>query len=265
MSFKRGSSSSQQQQTVQPTEEETELNKLLLERQRAAQPSLLSNDQLALALSGQLLSGQGLPGNLAGLPGGINEEVTQQIVDDSLEDVATSAQFSGILDSGVAAELGARTSADIRTQSEQFNINNLLQLLNLALGSPAQVQAPIASSSQQLSQALAGLRGVTQTGRQRTSNFSITGQDVAAGAGGLATVFCWVAASIFGSWEHPKTQAAKFFVGEIAPDWFRDFYYRHGEAIAKFIDDKPVFKLMLRPLFEVFAFIGKKSMEVSYG
>lgn len=169
----RSEGTSQQQTTIQPTAEETELNRLRLEREKSLDPSILSTQQQGLDLIGQLLSGgeQGqLPGFLAGLPGGISPGVTQDIVDRSLGDVRAGLQGRGLLDSGVRSELEARTSADIRTQSAQFNLQNLQQLLNIAVGGQAQVQQPILGFGQQLSQSLAGLRGISQTGS--TTGFS---------------------------------------------------------------------------------------------
>ena len=75
---------------------------------------------------------------------------------------------------------------------------------------------------------------------------------------------CWVAKEVFGSWEHPKTIQARNFIQNIGPECFKEFYMEYGERIAAFISDKPILKKMLRPLFEVFAFIGRKRTEVSY-
>jgi len=105
-----------------------------------------------------------LPGYLNTLPGGISPEVTQSLVDQSLRDIKPSFQQGGILDSGVAASIGARTAADIRNQSAQFNLQNLQQLLNLALGGQAQVQQPVIGQASALGQRLAGLTSVSQTG-----------------------------------------------------------------------------------------------------
>ena len=172
-------STSRQQTTVQPTAEETELNRLRLDREKALDPSILQAQQQGLDLSSLLLTGggggQGLPGFLQGLPGGISPEVTQDIVDRSLGDVRAGLQQGGLLDSGVRSELEARTSADIRTQSEQFNLQNLSQLLNLAVGGQAQPLASVQGFGGQLSQALAGLRGQTGTGSGTATTRSSAG------------------------------------------------------------------------------------------
>lgn len=83
------------------------------------------------------------------------------------------------------------------------------------------------------------------------------GGGTAAAAGG-----CWVAKEIFGSWEHPKTIQARYYINNIAPEWFKKFYLKNGERIAKFISNKSIFKLILRPLFEIFAFKGLEKSEV---
>lgn len=105
-----------------------------------------------------------LPGYLNGLPGGIDQGVTDQLVQQSLRDIKPSFQQGGILDSGVAASASARTAGDIRLNSAQFNLQNLQQLLNLAVGGQAAIQQPIIGQSQILGQRLAGLRSVSQSG-----------------------------------------------------------------------------------------------------
>jgi hypothetical protein len=77
-----------------------------------------------------------------------------------------------------------------------------------------------------------------------------------------AAAGCWVAKEVFGSWKHPKTIQARNFIQNIGPEWFKEFYMEHGERIAEFISDKPILKIILRPLFEVFAFIGRKEREL---
>jgi len=150
------------EQQAQATPEERELNKLALERAQSAQPGLIGAQSQGLELIQQLLSGGQLPGFLGGLPGGISPEVTSGIVQESLRDIGPSFADTGLLDSGVRASIEGRVSGDIRRASEEFNIGNRLNLLNLALSGQAQVQQPILGSSANLGQRLAGLR--TQTG-----------------------------------------------------------------------------------------------------
>lgn len=157
-------------QTQKPTPEEQELQRLQLQNVRATQPQQQAVQSAGLNLINQLLTGQALPGFLEGLPGGVSEDITSQIVQQSLEDVRPGLQQSGLLDSGTRAELETQTAADIRTQAEQFNIQNLLNLLNLTVGGQAQVQAPLLTQTGQLSQSLAGLRPTTTTQTQRFAN-----------------------------------------------------------------------------------------------
>jgi hypothetical protein len=162
MSFNKDREETTATSKAEATSQEEELNALDLALRQAAQPGLIKSTTAGLDLSQQLLTGGELPGSLAGLSGGISPEVTQDIVDRSLQDVASSAQLGGFLDSGVAQELGTRAAADVRTQSEQFNIQNLLQLLNLAVGGQAQAQSGALGTGATLGSRLAGLRPLTQ-------------------------------------------------------------------------------------------------------
>lgn len=162
--------SSNQSAQYTATPEEQELNRLQLAQAREFDPIQRELNLRGGNLVNNLLAGQPLPGYLGGLPGGISEDVTSQIVRDSIRDLQGSFQSAGLLDSGVNAAISARTAADIRTQSAQFNLQNLQQLLNIAVGGQAQVQTPQISQSGILSQRLAGLRGFsgTTTGNQTT-------------------------------------------------------------------------------------------------
>lgn len=75
------------------------------------------------------------------------------------------------------------------------------------------------------------------------------------GAAGITA--CWVARELFGSWEHPNTIAARHFILNIGPVWFKDLYIKHGERFAEFISDKPLVKAIIKPLFELFALGGR--------
>lgn len=174
---KQQSSGSQQQSSstqYTPTAEETAYNKLKLGTATDLEPQIKDVQSQGLTLSSQLLRGQGLPGYLSNLPGGISPDVTQSIVNQSLKDIQPQFQQSGLLDSGVNAAISARTSSDIRNQAAQFNLGNLMQLLNLGVGGQAQVQAPIEGFSSQLSGRLAGLRGVSTTGSSSYNGISRT-------------------------------------------------------------------------------------------
>lgn len=162
--------STTQQQTVKATPEETELNKLTLDRARAAQPGQIQAQQQGLSLINQLLTGGQLPGFLNSLPGGINENQVQSISQKAVQDIMPSFQSSGIIDSGVAASIAGRTAGDVRRSASEFNIGNLLNLLNLAVGGQAQIQQPLLGQSQQLSSSLAGLRSINGISTTQSMN-----------------------------------------------------------------------------------------------
>jgi len=152
-----------QETTVQQTEEERRLNELTLERAEATQTGQIEAQTQGLNLINQLLTGQGLPGFLGKLPGGISPEITRNIARESVEDIRPSFQTAGILDSGTALTASARVAGDVRRASEEFNIGNLLNLLNLAVGGQAQVQQPLLAQTSALGSRLAGLRTTTGT------------------------------------------------------------------------------------------------------
>jgi hypothetical protein len=148
----------------QPTAEEERMNRLQADIVEATAPYQKATQIAGLSLSEMLLRGQEpLPGYFNQLSQGISPEVTQSIVSQSLKDIAPSFQSAGIMDSGVAASISARTSADIRRASEEYNIGNRLNLLNLALSGQAQVQAPVLATSQQLRGSLGSLGKMTST------------------------------------------------------------------------------------------------------
>lgn len=76
----------------------------------------------------------------------------------------------------------------------------------------------------------------------------------------VALMACWVARAIFGV-DNIKWRYARHYVLNIAPDWFREFYLKHGEEFAKVVEKTIFLKLALRPLFEIFALIGKNDIE----
>lgn len=152
------------EQTVKQTPEMKELNKLDLDKARATHQQQIQAQQQGLNLINALLTGQALPGYLNQLPGGISEDVISGISQRAINDIRPSFQSSGILDSGVAAEISGRTSADIRNQAAQFNLGNLQSLLAMATGGSAQIQQPLLQQSGQLGGRLAGLSSMSTTG-----------------------------------------------------------------------------------------------------
>jgi len=236
---------------------------LAYQRESALDPMIRDVQSQGLNLAGLLLRGQDLPGYLGGLPAGIDESTTQSIVNKALSDQAPMFQGSGLLDSGVRASIGARTAGDIRTQVAQFNIQNLMQLLNQALGGQAQVQQPILGFSQNAGNILSNPANRSSSGTQTTTQSGGPNPFLQAVGTGLGTFgalggFCWVAAEIYGGWFHPKTINARRFFAFKAPRWMTNLYIQHGENVAKFISDKPIIKAMIKPLFDLFARLGEE-------
>lgn len=168
MGSSKGSSNSggsqQSTTTYTPTPEETELNKLQLEQARASQSGQIDVQKSGLDLANALLKGMPLPGYLNSLPGGIDDATVSSIADRSIKDIQPYFQSAGLLDSGVNAAISARTSADVRNQAAQFNVNNLMQLLNLGVGGQAQVQQPITTGAAALGSRLGALAGSSTNG-----------------------------------------------------------------------------------------------------
>ena len=163
---KQGTTSQQTQtQQVQQTPEEERLNQLDLALREAGQEGLLGVQGAGLNLSQLLLKGQPLPGYLGDLPGGISPEAIGAEATKFAREAGPGFQQLGIGDSGVAFRETARgIASDVLFPAEQFNTQNLSQLLNLAIGGQAQVQSPILSGAGMLGQRLGGLRSTTTTG-----------------------------------------------------------------------------------------------------
>ena len=126
----------------------------------ATQAGRIGASQAGLELIQNILRGQKLPGYFEGLERGISPEITQSIVDKSLQDAAPGYYQSGLQDSGVRASISARTSGDIRRASEEFNIGNKMNLLNLGVGGQAQIIGPTLNASSQVAGRLAGIRQI---------------------------------------------------------------------------------------------------------
>lgn len=86
---------------------------------------------------------------------------------------------------------------------------------------------------------------------------ALLGGGAAAGGGASAAMLaplllCHVAKEIYGSWGSIDTIKARYYVMYKAPQWFRNFYAKHGKQIADFISDKPILKKLIKPLFDWF-------------
>lgn len=159
-----------QQATATP--EERELMQMDIEQRKRQQPQQEAVQSAGMELVQRLLAGEtDLPGFFGQIGRGISPEITGEISQKAIADIMPSFQSSGILDSGVAASIAGRTAGDIRRGSEEFNIGNKLNLLNLALSGQAQVQQPMLAQAGMLAGQLAGLRTI-QTSGQSTSTMT---------------------------------------------------------------------------------------------
>ena len=244
--------------TPEPTPEGAELNALQLEQYKQT-----VGPQTELQLQGMDLLSQIFGGaeNLPGLFGDISKGISPEAIGTQAATLAkqygAGFQNLGISDSGVAFQQTAQGIAnELLFPTEQWNIGSQQNLLNLAMGGQAQVQQPIMAGVNQLGQSLTALNTSQTLGAQYNPfsgvNLGFLGQWGGANYGGG----CWVAAEIFGGWNEPKTTMARYFINELAPKWFKKLYLKYGEGVAKFIHNKPVFRFMLRPLFEYFALKG---------
>jgi hypothetical protein len=252
-----GGTSSQTTQYT-PTAEETEMNKIYLGQMREADPLQKTLNTSALTQANQLLRGQPLEGYLNKLPGGIDEATTSDIANRSIKDIQPFFASTGLLDSGTNAAVSGRVAGDVRRQSAEFNINNLMQLLNIGTGSSAQAQAPVQQTGGTLSSALAGLRTASSSGQ----NWG-WGKQTSRSENPLAKWgnWCWVAAEEFGGWNKLKTNLTRFYIVYMAPCWLHNAYGKHGKSLASWLHNKPIARAILRPIFEVFAFLGYKGVK----
>lgn len=154
-----------QSQEIEQTAGQQALNQLQLSQLQAADPFQQAFTQAGLQFGTDIFGGlgSGESENFA-----INQLLQgldpQQLVDEALLDVASSAQLGGILDSGVAAQAGIRTAADIGTNVQQFNLGNLLNLANLGFSGGTQIQQPLVATGGQLQQSLSGLNTIIGRG-----------------------------------------------------------------------------------------------------
>ena len=271
----QGTQTSNQTQTATMTPEERELLNLRIERERATQSGMIGAQSAGLDLVKQLLQGtEPLPGFFQQMSAGISPTVTQDIVNQSMADIAPKFSQYGLLDSGTHASVAGRISGDIRRASEEFNIGNKFNLLNLALSGQAQVQQPLMAQSQMLGSQLAGLRSVNSSGSGSYSGSQSVlgmnpflksfqqsaGQSLGSNFRGPSWLqaACWVASEIFGGWDEPETVGARVYMSYLAPSWLREFYLNHGQRIAAWIHPRPWAKELLRPFFILMARAGMR-------
>jgi hypothetical protein len=171
MGTQKSTTNTTTEQKATATPEETRLNQLDINMREKTDPLMAETQTRGLGLINQLLlGGSNLPGFFGDMGKGIDENMTQDIVKQSLRDLYPQFQNQGILDSGTAASVAGRTAGDIRTNVAEYNLNNKLNLLNLAFSGQGQVQQPVLNQSSILSQRLAGLRTVNNNVQSSTKN-----------------------------------------------------------------------------------------------
>lgn len=274
----QGSQSSTSQAT--PTESEKQLEQLQLQQAQQFQPYALSMQSAGGQLATNLLQG-----NNSALPQmyqdmmGISPQAMSAQAGELTRQSLPQFQSQGLLDSGTMNQnIQSMIANQLTYPAAQFNIGAKQNLLNLAMGNSAQIQNTNQNNTNTLAQSLAGLRSVSTQGtsNQQTTNpfmqsfYSSLGSGLGSLPGQAASTMkffggsCWVAAEIFGGWNEPKTCMARYYINKLAPQWFKNFYLKYGERIAKFIHNKPILKTLIRPLFEYFVFVGKSKMEFNY-
>ncbi len=149
--------------TAQATPEEKAMEQIQLQRLQANQGNQQQLDTNMYNTMNTVLQGGSLPGNLSGITG-INATQTQDMVNASLRDVMPQFQSDGIMDSGAAAQIATRTSADVRNQNSQFNVQAIQQLFNQALGGSSNLSSNTTQQNSVLGGQLAGLRTTNTSG-----------------------------------------------------------------------------------------------------
>lgn len=205
---------------------------------------------------------------------GMTSQVPQGMRDQYRSDLM--AQLGTNASSGVGADYVSRNMINQQQQYQQYYQNLGLSLAGRQpLVNPTSPNYTNQLGNYQPGQGLSYTAGnygtftgasrpIVSQNQQGTPNWLLAGQSLMGGAsqlGSAAILKCWVASELFGGWYHPKTVSARSFIAIKAPKWFREFYIRHGRSIAKFIKNKPILKIILRPLFELFAYLGR---EVKY-
>ena len=138
----REKTTSDTNQTRERTDDQKRLDTLDLGLREAGQEGLLELQDLGQILSASILRGESGPGAFGDDLFGLSDEDITDMSRRAVEDIQPSFQKSGILDSGVAAEISGQVAGDTRMAASEFNVGAMQNLLNLAFGGQAQVQSP---------------------------------------------------------------------------------------------------------------------------
>ena len=92
----------------------------------------------------------------------------------------------------------------------------------------------------------AGAPGATAVWGQGLQSMGKSLMELAGSVGGAALGgMCWVAREVYGE-DNPRWKLFRTYILLYAPMWFVNLYVRHGEAIARFIRNKPNTKRFIR-------------------
>ena len=153
------------EQRAKPTDQE---QRILNAQEQIFMQSVPGQERLAelipQTVEGILSGGKGLPDIYNSLFAGISPEITNELAGEAVSDIMPGFQSSGILDSGVAASVAARTAGDIRRNVAENNLQRIYNLLGLGLGQGLAQQSVGSGQGTALGGQLAGLRTVTSTG-----------------------------------------------------------------------------------------------------
>lgn len=151
----------QQSRTETMTPEERALLQQQQQMNSFMQPYAQKNyaalsDNINAILMGQKPNAQGI--------GGIGDDQVNEIVRNSLRDIPTSLQASGVLDSGSAQEYYGRQASGVRSGLAQFNTTAAQNLFNLASGGQSNLQGQYQGNTNAMTSQLSGLRTINQSG-----------------------------------------------------------------------------------------------------
>lgn len=185
----------QTQQATPTAQEQTLMNQQISNNQfmqPIAQKSYSDlSDNIQAILEGRAPAATGV--------GGITDDQTQSMVNQSLRDIMPQFQSSGILNSGEAAQVANLTAAQTRNSNAQFNVSAAQNLFNLASGGQSNLQGQQQNSTNNLTNELAGLR--TTTSNQTVSSNPFLNSfynSVGKGLGNTATNVVNGGLSVFG-------------------------------------------------------------------
>lgn len=177
---------------------------------------------------------------------------------------SVNSQLGQNVNSPIGADYVSRGLIDQAQQYRSYYQNLGLSLTGRQPLTQPQTQQPSFSVANQFGQNYSSQLGGygsfvganrPMLGQQGTPNWIPAMQAAGSAAMGAGMMMCWVASVCFGGWYKPKTVMARFYVTYFAPTWFRKIYVKHGEKISKWRGVN-----LLTPVFELFAYLGKRKM-----